>query len=105
MICGSPSIDADQPTRPPARPSGRTASGAMIIARAAIHRSISPMGPTGMIVSVPTASRSTVDRSNRWNFQIGNSIKNSLAFGDESAHFAPLRLFRKRLQVRAGNKD
>ncbi len=47
-----------QPTMAPTEASGSTASGAMIMARAAVRRSISGIAPDGTMVSVPTESRS-----------------------------------------------
>ena len=54
---GSPAVRASQPSSPTATASGSTASGAMIMAPAAVRRSISPMAPDGTTVSVPTESR------------------------------------------------
>ena len=46
-----------------------------------------------------------MNRRDRWNFQRGDSIEHTLAFGDEVAHFAGRRLFEQRFQVCAGDKD
>src|SRR6188508_1925576 len=53
-----PAAWASQPSNATAAASGSTASGAMIMARAAVRPSISAMLPDGTIVSVPTDSRS-----------------------------------------------
>ena len=55
---GSPAVRATQPSSATAAAKGSTASGAMIMARAAVRRSISAIGPDGTMVSVPTESRS-----------------------------------------------
>ncbi len=55
---GNPAVRASQPTSATATASGSTASGAMIMARAAVRRSISAIVPDGTMVRVPTESRS-----------------------------------------------
>ena len=55
---GNPAVRASQPTSATATANGSTASGAMIMARAAVRRSISVIVPDGTMVSVPTESRS-----------------------------------------------
>ena len=55
---GRPAKWATQPTTALTEANGSTAKGAMIMARAAVRRSISGIAPDGTMVSVPTESRS-----------------------------------------------